>query len=100
MKKEMTLRSGTVIRSISRKDAEAKNYLSRQTLSELHLMPSGDPIAFEESDGGHIIYYFDPEKVVEAPVEMWYAPTSRKETYTLESGQPLANITLKKSFSK
>ena len=97
MEKEMTLRSGAVIRAISRKDAEAKNYLSRQTLSDLHLMPSGDPIAFEISEAGNIIYYFDPERVVEAPVEMWYAPTSRKETYTLESGSVIERMSVKRA---
>ena len=86
MEKELTLRSGAVIHAITRKEADAKNYLTRHTLSQLHLMPSGEPVAFEVSDNGSLIYYFDPEKVVEAPVEMWYNPTSRKETIVLESG--------------
>ena len=97
MEKEMTLRSGATIRAISRKDADAKNYLTRQTLSQLHLMPSGDPVAFEISENGSIIYYFDPERVTEAPVEMWYSPTSRKETFTLDSGSVIERMSIKRA---
>ncbi|MBQ8141132.1 MAG: 3'-5' exonuclease [Clostridia bacterium] len=97
MEKEITLRSGTVIHAISRKDADAKNYLTRQTLSQLHLMPSGDPIAFEVSESGSLVYYFDPEKVIEAPIEMWYSPTSRKESFTLESGSVIERMSVKRA---
>lgn len=97
MEKELTLRSGAVIRSITRKEADAKNYLTRHTLSQLHLMPSGEPVAFEVSDNGSLIYYFDPEKVVEAPVEMWYNPTSRKETIVLESGSVIEKMSIKRA---
>ncbi len=86
MKNEVTLRSGVAIKEINRKDADAKKYLTRQTLSKMHLMPSGEPVAFEISPGGDIIYYFDPEKVVEAPPEAWYSPASERKTMTLESG--------------
>ncbi len=99
MEKEITLRSGAVIRSISRKDADSKNYLTRQTLSQLHLMPSGDPIAFEIAENGSLIYYFDPAKVVEAPVEMWYSPTSKKESMTLESGTVIERMSIKRAAS-
>ncbi|MBO5415333.1 MAG: 3'-5' exonuclease [Clostridia bacterium] len=97
MEKQMTLRSGAVIHAISRKDADSKNYLTRQTLSELHLMPSGEPVAFEVSENGSIIYYFHPERVTEAPVEMWYSPTSRKETYTLQSGTVIERMSVKRA---
>lgn len=95
----MTLRSGAVIHAISRKDAASKNYLTRQTLSELHLMPAGEPVAFEVSENGSLIYYFHPERVVEAPVEMWYSPTSRKESYTLESGSVIERMSVKRAAS-
>ena len=93
----MTLRSGAVIKAITKKEAESRNYLSRQTLSMLHLMPEGEPVAFEISEGGSIIYYFHPERVVEAPVELWYSPTSRKETYTLESGSEIERMSIKRA---
>lgn len=97
MEKELRLRSGAVIHAISRKDADSKNYLTRQTLSQLHLMPSGDPIAFEVSENGDLIYYFDSERVTEAPPEMWYSPTSRKETFTLESGTVIERMSVKRA---
>ncbi len=97
LENKMTLRSGAVIHSISRKDADAKNYLTRHTLSQMHLMPSGEPVAFEISENGSVIYYFDPERVVEAPVEMWYSPTSRKETFTLESGTVIERMSIKRA---
>jgi hypothetical protein len=55
-------------------EADKKNYLSRQTLSMMHLMPSGEPVAYDISPDGNIIYYFDPARVVEAPPERWYFP--------------------------
>ena len=97
MEKTMTLRSGAVIKAITKKEADSRNYLSRQTLSELHLMPQGEPVAFEISEGGSIIYYFHPERVVEAPVDLWYSPTSRKETYTLESGTVIERMSIKRA---
>ena len=63
----------------------------------MHLMPSGEPVAFEISENGSVIYYFDPEKVVEAPVEMWYSPASRKETFTLESGTVIERMSIKRA---
>ncbi|MBE6596856.1 MAG: 3'-5' exonuclease [Ruminococcaceae bacterium] len=97
MENKRTLRSGAVIRAITRKEADAKNLLTRQTLSELHLMPSGEPVAFELSEKGDLIYYFDPDRVVEAPVEMWYSPTSKKENYTLESGTVIERMSIKRA---
>ena len=90
MEKQMTLRSGAVIKAITKKEADSRNYLSRQTLSELHLMPQGEPVAFEISEGGNVVYYFHPERVVEAPVELWYSPSSRKECI-IRSRQALGN---------
>lgn len=97
MENKMTLRSGAVIHSITKKDASARNYLTRQTLSQMHLMPSGDPIAFEVAEDGSVIYYFHPERVVEAPIENWYSPTSRKETYTLPSGSVIERMSIKRA---
>ena len=77
LKNQMKLRSGAVIFQIAAKDAEKKNYLTRQTLSQMHLMPSGDPIAFDVAPDGDIIYYFDPSRVVEAPPETWYFPRKK-----------------------
>ncbi len=95
MKNEMKLRSGATIKQISTADADKKNYLTRQTLSLMHLMPSGDPIAYDIAPDGDIIYYFDPSRVVEAPPETWYFPNSKKDTMTLPSGATVKRMSTK-----
>ena len=95
MKNEMTLRSGAKIKQIGSEEATEKNYLTRQTLSKMHLMPSGEPIAYDIAPDGHIIYYFDPARVVEAPPENWYFPKARHDTMTLESGSVIERMSVK-----
>lgn len=99
MKNEIQLRSGAKIKEIRREEADNKNYLTRQTLSLMHLMPSGDPVAFEMSADGEIIYYFDPQRVTEAPVEMWYAPHTKKDPITLDSGTVIERMSYKRAAS-
>ena len=91
----MKLRSGAVISRVSGAEADKKNYLSRQTLSMMHLMPSGEPVAYDISPDGSVIYYFDPAKVVEAPPERWYFPRSRKEEMTLPGGNVICRMSAK-----
>ena len=81
MKKTLKLRSGAVIPCIDPQTAERKNYLSRFDLNRLHLMPSGEPVAFSENEDGSVKYYFDSERIVEAPPELWYANDTKKEKY-------------------
>lgn len=83
---KMRLKSGAMIPQISRKAAESKNYLTRNTLNMMHLMPSGDPVAYDIAPDGSIVYYFDPMRVSEAPPELWYGNHEGRETMTLESG--------------
>ena len=91
----MKLRSGATIYQIKSSDAQKKNYLTRQTLTQMHLMPSGDPIAFDVAPDGDIIYYFDPSRVIEAPPETWYFPNARRDTITLESGTVIPRMSTK-----
>lgn len=95
----MQLRSGVTIHEISKDEANSKNYLTRQSLSKMHLMPSGEPIAFEVAPDGNIIYYFTPDKVVEAPPEMWYSPRAKVEPMTLESGTVIERMSIKRAAS-
>ena len=95
----MQLRSGATIREIKKSEAESKNYLTRQSLSKMHLMPAGEPIAFEVAADGNIIYYFAPDRVVEAPPEMWYAPRAKVEPMTLESGTVIERMSIKRAAS-
>lgn len=65
----------------------------------MHLMPSGDPIAFDVAPDGDIIYYFDPARVVEAPPENWYFPRAKKDTLTLPSGAVIGRMSTKNAAS-
>ena len=100
MKNEMTLRSGAKIGRIDLSEANRKNYLTRHTLSKMHLMPSGDPVAYDEAPDGSIIYYFAPDRVVEAPPETWYFPNARKDTMTLESGSVIERMSVKNAAAR
>lgn len=94
----MKLRSGATIPEISRKDADSKSYLTRNILTQLHLMPSGDPVAYENAKDGSVIYYFDPERVTEAPPELWYVDSETPvETMTLESGSTIERMSIKRA---
>lgn len=95
MNNEMKLRSGATISQIESKEADKKNYLTRQTLSKMHLMPQGEPVAYDVAPDGHIIYYFDPARVVEAPPENWYFPKSHHDTMTLPSGTVIERMSIK-----
>ena len=57
MRNTMKLRSGAVIREVTRKEADAKNYLTRNVLTQMHLMPSGDPCAYEQNEDGSWLSY-------------------------------------------
>lgn len=99
MRNTRKLRSGTVIPQLSRKEADAKDYLTRGTLTQLHLMPTGEPCAFDVAQDGSIIYYFDPQRVAEAPPELWYYPTAKNERLTLESGTVIERMSIKRAAS-
>ena len=91
----MQLRSGASIRKISAREADEKQYLTRRQLSQMHLMPVGDPIAYEVAPDGKVVYYFDPNRVSEAPPEQWYFPRARRETMTLPSGSVIERMSIK-----
>lgn len=95
MKDEIQLRSGASIPKIDSREAGEKKYLTRSTLARMHLMPVGEPIAFEIAPDGNVVYYFDPSKVTEAPPEIWYFPRSRKDQMTLPSGNVIERMSVK-----
>ncbi len=99
MSNTMKLRSGATIPQVSREEADKRNYLTRGVLSQMHLMPGGDPAAFDKAEDGSLIYYFDPARVVEAPPEQWYFPRSRKENKTLDSGTVIERMSIKRAAS-
>ena len=99
MKNPIKLSSGVMVPQITKKDAESRYYLTRATLTQLHLMPKGDPVAYSRGDDGSIIYYFDPERVVEAPPELWFFPTAKEETMTLENGTVIERMSVKRAAS-
>ena len=95
MKNTMKLRSGATIPQITREEAEKCKYLTRSVLMQMHLMPKGDPAAFDKAADGSIIYYFDPSRVVEAPPEQWYFPKSKRESMTLDSGTVIERMSIR-----
>ncbi len=99
MKHSMKLRSGATIPQINPSQAAGKCYLTRNVLNMMHLMPAGDPVAFDENEDGSITYFFDPTRVVEAPPELWYAPAQRTEMMTLESGAEIVRMSTKRAAS-
>ena len=99
MNTAIRLRSGAAIHEIRRKDAEARGYLTRSMLNQMHLMPGGDPVAYGSNPDGSIIYYYDASTVVEAPPELWYFPESKPETMTLESGNEIMRMSIKRAAS-
>ncbi len=99
MRNTMKLRSGATIPQVSREEADKKNYLTRGVLTQMHLMPGGDPAAFDKAEDGSLIYYFDPARVVEAPPEQWYFPRSRKENKVLDSGTVIERMSIKRAAS-
>ncbi len=99
MRNTMKLRSGATIPQITKREAEAKNYLTRAAILEMHLLPGGDPAAFDRSEDGSLIYYFDPERVIEAPPEQWFFPTVKQESVTLESGSVIYRMSAKRAMA-
>ena len=100
MKKTLKLRSGTVIPCIDPSTAEKKNYLSRYELNHLHLMPAGEPVAFSDNEDGSVKYYFDSERIVEAPPELWYVTDTKKEKYILGNGTPIPRMNIRRAAAQ
>lgn len=99
MKTPLKLRSGAVIYEITKKEAESKDYLTRSILSQLHLLPGGDPVAYGKNEDDSLVYYYDPSNVKEAPPELWYYPDAKNETMTLESGNEIPRMSIKRAAS-
>ena len=96
MEESLKLRSGAVIPLLKKTDPEFHKYLTRTTLSELHLMPGGEPVAFSYSPDGSLVFYFDPLFVKEAPPELWYKE-EKKETMTLPSGSIIEKMSSRRA---
>ena len=100
VKNQIKLRSGATISQISPEEAAKKNYLTRHIMSKMHLMPNGEPVAYDVSPEGRIIYYFDPSKVAEAPPETWYFPRAKRENMTLPSGSVIERMSVKNAAAR
>ena len=88
-------RSGASIPCVSKSEAEAKGYISRALLNQLPLLPGGEPTAYTYIDDETVIFYFDPEKVSEAPPELWYG--AKNEQMTLPSGSVIERMSVKRA---
>ena len=67
LKEVLKTGSGAGIPCLSPDQAEARKYLSQETLDRMHLMPKGDPVAYVRLPSGEPLYYYDPMRVTEAP---------------------------------
>ncbi|MBE6538006.1 MAG: 3'-5' exonuclease [Ruminococcaceae bacterium] len=100
MEESLKLRSGATIHLLTKNDPDFRKYLNRTTLSQLHLIPGGDPVAFTYSpDGNGVVFYFDPLFVKEAPPEMWYK-REFGETMTLPSGNVIEKMGSRKAAER
>ncbi len=99
MDKVLKLRSGATVRLIGKKEAGSKNYLTRNMLRQFHLTPDGSPVAFDRNEDGSVMFYFDPETVIEADPELWYSPDANEETETLPSGSVIEKMNTKRAAS-
>lgn len=99
LKESIRLRSGATVPQVSYREAQAKNYLDRATLKLMHLTPDGAPAAYSEGKNGGVVFWFDPEKLVESDPELWYAPDARQETVKLESGTEIERMSLRRAAS-
>ncbi len=100
MNEQMKLGSGATIRRLRPNEADKNNYLTRSVMSKMHLMPKGEPVAFDIAPDGNIIYYFDPSNVLEAPPETWYFPNAKKETMTLPGGTTIERMSVKNASAR
>ena len=102
MSNTMKLRSGATIRHLTREQAAAKNYLTRETLVQMHLIPGGEPVAYFCADTAaetptDVVFFFHPEHVQEAPPELWYFPEARTDSMTLPSGSVINRLSIKRA---
>ena len=98
MKEVFKTRSGTSIPCVDAAQAQARRYLTLETLNRMHLMPKGDPVAYSAREDGEIVYYYDPARVTEAPPESWYRPQEVPlDPITLESGKVIGRLNLKRA---
>ncbi len=93
----LKLRSGATVHKIGKKEAATKNYLTRNTLRQLHLVPDGSPVAFDVNEDGSVRFYFDPENIVEADPSLWYHNKSDVETMKLASGSVIEKMNSKRA---
>lgn len=100
MEETLKLRSGATIPLLKKSDPDFRKYLTRTTLSQLHLLPGADPVAFSYSpEGEDIVFYFDPLFVTEAPPEVWYKK-EMSETRTLPSGNVIEKMSTRRASER
>lgn len=89
----------TQIPQMTAEQAEARHYLSGDLLRRMHLEPKGDPSARTVGADGSVCYYYDPQRVREAPPEQWYKKPEEPllDPITLESGKVVGRMSTKRA---
>lgn len=98
MSNSETMNAGSRIPCLSPEEAERRHYLSLDLLNLMHLAPVGEPVACAVGKDGRTVYYFDPNRVVEADPELWYRSANEpRETQTLENGTVVEKMGTKRA---
>lgn len=95
MKPSVKTRSGKSIPCLTKKEAEGRDLLTRQQMYDIHLLPGKEPVAYGYINDNTVIYYFDPDYVVEAPPELWFG--AKSDPLTLESGSVIERMSIKRA---
>ncbi len=99
MRTSVNLRPGVTLPCITAESAEAKNLLTRNDLKKFHLKPSGLPCACSENADGTVKFYFSPDTVSEAEPEEVHFSYTKNEKMTLESGNIIERMSIRRAFS-
>ncbi|MBE6599737.1 MAG: 3'-5' exonuclease [Ruminococcaceae bacterium] len=95
MKASVKTRSNVSIPCLTKKEAAARDLLTREELYAIHLLPGSEPVAYGYIDENTVIYYFNPDSVIEAPPELWFG--AKDEPLTLPSGTVIPRMSTKRA---
>ena len=88
----------TQIPQLTVEQAEARHFLSGDLLRRMHLEPKGNPSAQVVAGDGSVQFYYDPQRVREAPPEQWYrSEAPLLDPITLESGREIGRMSTKRA---
>lgn len=83
------------------KEAAKRHYISEAVLNQMHLAPTGAPVAVGDDPNGAPIYYYDSSRVVEVAPELWYRPYVEEQvTRQLDSGATVTKMSSRQAAAR